>query len=47
MHESFEELEILPDLNTDCGFSCPLASEKISLDLKWGKMVLAVFLSYS
>ena len=29
MHESLEEFEIRPDLTTDCGVSCPLASEKI------------------
>ena len=28
MHESSEEIEIRPDLTTDCGVSCPLASEK-------------------
>ena len=28
MHESSEEFEIRPDLTTDCGVSCPLASEK-------------------
>ena len=26
--ESSEEFEIRPDLTTDCGVSCPLASEK-------------------
>ena len=33
MHESSEEFEIQPDLNTDCGVSCPLASEKSPIDL--------------
>ena len=33
MLESLEEFKIWPDLNTDCGFSCPLASEKIPIDL--------------
>ena len=32
-HESSEEFEIRPDLTTDCGVSCPLASEKIPKDL--------------
>ena len=29
MYESLEEFEIWPDLTTDCGVSCHLASEKI------------------
>ena len=33
MHESQEEFEILPDPTTDCVGSCPLASEKIPIDL--------------
>ena len=33
MHESSEEFEIWLDLTTDCGVSCPLASEKIPIDL--------------
>ena len=33
MHESSEEFKIRPDLTTDCGVSCPLASEKIPIDL--------------
>ena len=33
MHESSEEFEIRPDLTTDCRVSCPLASEKIPIDL--------------
>ena len=33
IHESLEKFEIRPDLNTDCGVSCPLVSEKISIDL--------------
>ena len=28
MHESSDEFEIRPDPTTDCGVSCPLASEK-------------------
>ena len=28
MNESSEEIEIRPDLTTDCKISCPLASEK-------------------
>ena len=28
MQESLEELEIRPALTSDCGVSCPLASEK-------------------
>ena len=37
MHGSSEEFEIQPDRTTDCGVSCPLASEKIPIDLQWGK----------
>ena len=33
MHESSEEFETQPDQTTDCSVSCPLASEKIPLDL--------------
>ena len=33
MHESSEEFKIWPDPTTDCGVSCPLASEKIPIDL--------------
>ena len=33
MHESSKEFEIRPDPTTDCGVSCPLASEKIPIDL--------------
>ena len=29
MHESLKEFENQPGLTTDCGVSCPLASEKI------------------
>ena len=47
MHESSEEFKIRPDPTTDCGVSCPLASEKIPIDLYWGKMVLPLFLSDS
>ena len=47
MHESLEEFEIRPDLNTDCGVSCPLASEKNPHKFIMGEMVLPLFLSYS
>ena len=33
MHESSEELGFRHDPTTDCGVSCPLASEKIPIDL--------------
>ena len=33
MHESLKEFEIRPYLTTDCRVSCPLASEKIPIDL--------------
>ena len=39
MHEISEDFELWPDLTTDCGvscplaFSCPLAAEKIPIDL--------------
>ena len=33
MHESSEEFEIRPDPTIDCGVSCPVALEKISIDL--------------
>ena len=33
MHESLEAFEICLELNTDCGVSMPLASEKIPMDL--------------
>ena len=33
MHESSEVFEIRPDQTTDCGVSCPLASEKIPIDV--------------
>ena len=33
MHESSEEIEIRPDLTTDCRVSCPSAAEKIPIDL--------------
>ena len=32
-HNSSEEFEFLPDPTTDCGVSCPWASEKIPIDL--------------
>ena len=47
MHKSLEEFEIRPDLTTDCGVSCPLASEKNPHRLIMGKMVLPLFLNYS
>ena len=47
MHESSGEFEIRPDLTTNCGVSCPLASGKIPIGLLCGKMVLSLFLSYS
>ena len=37
MHESSEEFENRLDLTTDCGDSCPLASEEIPIDLQWEK----------
>ena len=33
MRESSDEFEIGPDLTTDCGVICPLASVKIPIDL--------------
>ena len=33
MHESSEEFEIQNASTTDCGVSCPLASEQIPTDL--------------
>ena len=33
MPEISEEFEIRPDLTTDCGVSCPFASEKKPIDL--------------
>ena len=33
MHESSEEFKIRPDRTTDCGVSCPSASEKVPIDL--------------
>ena len=42
MHANSEELEIRRDLTTDCGVSCPLASEKTHTRIK-EKMVSAVF----
>ena len=33
MHESSEESEIQPDPTTDCGGSCPWASENVPIDL--------------
>ena len=32
MHDSLVEFEIWRDSTTDCGVSCPLASEKIPID---------------
>ena len=47
MHETSKEFEIGTDLTTDCGVSCPLASEKKSPYIYNGEMVLPLFLSYS
>ena len=33
MHNILDEVEFRPDLTTDYGVSCPLASEKIPIDL--------------
>ena len=33
MHNILDEFEFRPDLTTDYGVSCPLASEKIPIDL--------------
>ena len=33
MHESLQEFEIQRDSTTDCIVTCPLASEKIPIDL--------------
>ena len=46
MHES-SEFEIRPDPTTDCGVSCPGASEKNPHGLIMGKMVLPLFLRFS
>ena len=43
MNESLEELKIRPGLTTDCGVSCPLASEKIPIRLIMGKNGVATF----
>ena len=43
MHESLEEFEFRPDLNTDCGVSCLLASEKNPHRLVMGKNCVATF----
>ena len=45
MHESSEEFKIRRDPTTDCGVSCPLASEKIPSDLLWEKRCCHFFLS--
>ena len=37
MHESSKEFEIQRDSTTNCGVSCPLASEKIPIDFYWEK----------
>ena len=47
MHESSVEFKFLPDPTTDCGVSCPLASEKIPIDLLWEITVLPLFLGCS
>ena len=43
MHESSEEFVIRPDPTTDCGVSCPLASEKNPHRLIMGKNGFATF----
>ena len=43
MHKSSEEFEFGPDLITDCGVSCPLASEKKSPLTYNGKNGVATF----
>ena len=43
MHKSSEVFEIWPDLTTDCGVSCPLASEKNPHRLIMGKNGVATF----
>ena len=43
MHESSEEFKIRPDLATDCGVSCPLASEKNPNRLIMGENGVATF----
>ena len=45
MHGGSEEFEIRADTTTDCGVSCPLASEKNPHRLIIGKMVLPLFSS--
>ena len=44
MHESSEDFEIQPDLTTNCGVSCPGATE---ISPFWEKTMLSLFLSYS
>ena len=44
MHEGSEEFEFRSDSTTDCGVSCPLASEKNLNRLIIGKTVLPLFL---
>ena len=43
MHESLEEFEILHNLTTNCGVSCPLALEKIPIDFYWEKQCCHFF----
>ena len=44
IHDCSEEFEVKPDLATDCGVSCPWASEKIPIDSIMGKTALPLFL---
>ena len=53
MNESWKEFKIQPDLTTECGVSCPLASEKIPIGFKWkngvvtfSQLFLIKFVSY-
>ena len=42
MHESSEEFEIRHDPTTDCGVSCPLASEKFKYTYNWENGVVTL-----
>ena len=43
MHESSDEFEFRPDLTTDCGVSCSIASEKNPHILLFGKNRVTTF----
>ena len=43
MHNILDEFEFWPDRTIDYGVSCPWASEKIPIDLKWEKRSHHVF----